>query len=114
MGRYYILGDDGAVEEQGYAEWARWYKDCYEKVRCIASTKVKYGTVSTVFLAMNMTLSKSEPPMIFETRVHGGWLDNEWERFPTLEDAKAGHEAWVDRVRAEEDDKPPPPGWPAW
>ena len=114
MGRYYILREGGVVEEPDHAKWAEWYENSYEKIRCIASTKVEYGTVSTVFLAMNMTLSKTEPPLLFETRVKGGWLDDEWERYSTLDEAKAGHEAWVARVRAAEENKPPPPGWPAW
>ena len=114
MGRYYILCEDRVVEVPDHAEWADWYEKSYEKVRCIASTEVKYGTVSTVFLAMNMTLSKTDPPLLFETRVKGGYLDDEWERYATLHEARAGHEAWVARVHAAEENKPPPPGWPAW
>ncbi len=114
MGRYYMLHEGNVVEEPDYAKWAEWYKNSFEQVRCIATTKVEYGTVSTVFLALNMTLAKAGAPQLFETRVKGGWLDDEWERFSTLDEAKAGHEAWVARVRAAEEDKPPPPGWPAW
>jgi hypothetical protein len=115
MGRYYVLRDGEVVEEPDYTKWIKWYGESYEKVRCIASTDVKYGTVSTIFLALNMTLSKTDRPLLFETRVKGGWLDDEWERFSTLEEAKAGHEAWVARVHAEEDEnKLPPPGCPVW
>ena len=115
MGRYYILHDDEVIEEPEYTKWIQWYGESYEKIRCIASTKVKYGTVSTVFLALNMTLSKTDPPMLFETRVTGGWLDDEWERFSSLEDAKAGHEVWVARVHNEEEENQlPPPGCPVW
>ena len=115
MGRYYTLRDGEVVEEPDYAKWIDWYGKSYEKVRHVASTKVKYGTVATVFLALNMTLSKTDPPLLFETRVNGGWLDDEWERFSTLEEAKAGHEAWAARVREEEEEnKLPPPGCPVW
>ena len=114
MGRYYILRNDEVVEEPDFAKWTEWYESSYEKVRGVACTKVEYGTVSTVFLAMNMTLSKADPPLLFETRVQGGWLDDESERYATLAEAKAGHGTWVARVRAAEENKPPPPGWPAW
>ena len=115
MGRYYILRGDEVIEEPEHAKWAEWYESTYEQVRCVASTKLEYGTVVTSFLAMNMTLSKSDSPMVFETRVKGGWLDGEWERFATLEAAKAGHEAWVARVHKEEEENElPPPGCPVW
>jgi hypothetical protein len=114
MGRYYMLLDGEIAEEPDHTKWSQWYDCSYEKVRRVASTKVEYGTVETTFLAMNMTLSKTDPPLLFETKVKGGYLDNEGERYSTLEEAKAGHEAWVARVRAAEEDQPPPPGWPAW
>lgn len=115
MGRYYILRGDQVVEEPDHAKWTEWYESSYEKVRCIARTELQYGTVETVFLAINMTLSKDNPPLLFETRVKGGWLADEWQRYCTLQEAKAGHEALVARVRAaEEEHKLPPPGWPVW
>jgi hypothetical protein len=114
MGRYYILRGTEVIEEPDYAKWADWYENTYEKVRRVAATKLQYSTVSTVFLAMHMTLVKDGPPLLFETRVEGGHLDDEWERYATLEEAQAGHEAWVARVQAAEKDRPPPPGWPAW
>jgi hypothetical protein len=63
---------------------------------------------------MSMTLSQDVPPELFETRVEGGWLDDQWERYPTLEAAKAGHDAWVTRVRNAEENELPPPGCPTW
>ena len=114
MGRYYTLRDGKVAEEADHAKWAEWYQDSYEEVRGVASTKVKYGTVVTTFLAMNMTLSQTDPPLLFETRVKGGWLDDQWDRYSTLEEAKVAHQAWVDRVRIAEENEPPPPGWPAW
>jgi hypothetical protein len=115
MGRYYILRDGKVIEEPDYAKWMEWYGKSFEQVRCVAETKVKYGTVSTVFLALNMTLSKTDPPLLFETKVQGGWMADQWERFSTLEEAQAGHEAWVARVREQEEEhKLPPPGCPVW
>lgn len=111
MGRYYILRGDDVAEEPDYARWARWYEDSYQRVRCVASTKIRYGTVSTVFLGVNMTLSKNAPPQLFETLVEGGWMDGERQTYATLEEAKTGHELWVARVDQAEADRPPPPGF---
>ena len=114
MGRYYILHAGQVVEEPDYATWAKWYEDFYDAVRRVARTELQHGTVMTTFLAMSMNLSKTDPPMLFETRVSGGWMDDQWERYSTLEDAKAGHEAWVARVGAAEKDELPPPGCLTW
>jgi len=111
MGRYFILREGEVVEEQDYAKWAKWYEESYEQVHKVASTKAQYGTVSTTFLGMSMTLSQNETPQLFETRVEGGWLDGERQCYATLDEAKAGHELWMSRVREAEADKPPPPGF---
>ncbi len=110
MGRYYILQNNQVVEEPDYQKWSEWYEGSRESGCRIARTKVVYGTVETVFLALNMSLSEG-PPQLFETKVHGGWLDGEWERHATVGDAKAAHEAWVAKVQAAEENQPPPPGW---
>ena len=115
MGRYYMLRNDEVVEEPDHAKWVEWYKSSYDRVRCVATSELEHGIVSTVFLAVNLTLSKDDPPLLFETRVKGGWLDNQWERFPTIDAARAGHEAWVARAREVEKENPlPPPGCPTW
>ncbi|HUU84867.1 MAG TPA: hypothetical protein VM243_15305 [Phycisphaerae bacterium] len=114
MGRYYILRSGDVIEEPDYDKWARWYETSYQEVRGVASSQAAYGTVETVFLGLNMSLSKDDPPKLFETRVHGGWFDDQWERYSTLEDARAGHEAWVARVAAAEEDELLPPGCPTW
>ena len=114
MGRYYILQNGRVIEEPDHAKWAEWYNG-FAAGRCIAHTELAHGTVSTVFLALNMALSKTDPPMLFETRVKDGWLANEWQRYSTVEEAKAGHEAWVARIQeAENECKYPPPGHPVW
>jgi hypothetical protein len=114
MGRYFILRDGDVVEEDDYDAWARWYEEHYEKARDIDRTETAHGTVLTRFLAMSLSLNRSAPPQLFETSVSGGWLDGQGDRFATLEEARAGHQAWVEKVRAveEENDLPPPgAGW---
>ena len=114
MGRYYILREDELVEEPDYDVWSAWFESTFKKVELIAESKLGGSTVSTRFLGLNMTLDQDASPMVFETTVKGGWLDNQKERFSSLEAAKAGHRDWVRRVEesdAENGLPPPGAGW---
>ena len=83
-------------------------------VEVVAHTELVHGVVSTRFLAMNLTLARDNPALVFETRVKGGWLDDQWERFSSLDEARAGHEKWVERVRRAEDEEDLPPPGAGW
>lgn len=111
MARYFILRNDEVIEEPEYSTWAEWYESEYERVRCVATDELGHCTVTTDFLAMSMGLNTSAPALIFETRVRGGWLDDESERYASLAEARQGHQRWVERIaEAEEEDGLPPPG----
>jgi len=114
MSRYFMLRDGKVIEEADHATWKGWYESSYENVRVVARTETLHATVTTCFLPVSMSLGANAEPLLFETRVAGGWLDGKGDRFPTLEEATGGHESWVDRVRAsEEENELPPPGG-AW
>lgn len=57
--------------------------------------------VSTVFLGLDHRYGDG-PPIVFETMVfwHGHPMDNEYERYETLQQAKDGHARWVAAVKA--------------
>lgn len=111
MGRYFILRDGEVIEEPDYSTWFAWFESAYKDVELIAESRLGASTVSTRFLALSMTLDQDSPPMVFETTVNGGWLDNRRERFSSLEEATAGHENWVRRVKeSDEENELPPPG----
>jgi hypothetical protein len=90
-------------------EWARLLDDAdYERV---ALTTLGDSEVSTVWLGLDHSFGPG-PILIFETMVFGGPLSSEEERYTTLAQAQAGHEAMVERVRvaaAEQTAKPAPP-----
>lgn len=65
-------------------------------------TKTGDATISTVHLGLDHRFGEG-PPLIFETMVFGGGLDQECDRYSTIEQAHAGHERMVDRVRVEAD-----------
>jgi len=57
-------------------------------------------SVSTVFCGIDQTLGIGDlPPEWFETLVRGGPLNWEIERYETIEQARKGHAAMVERVK---------------
>jgi len=86
----------------GTESWALRFADPAYKF--VAKTMVGDAEVSTVWLGMNHAYTPDEPPLIFETMVFGGRLDQEMERYSTEEHALAGHDAMVRKVR----------GWRFW
>ena len=100
MGRHFILRDGEVVEEPDAAAWARWYEEHYESVRLIARTEVADAVVTTEFLPIGMDVSRGAPPLLFETRVRGGWLDQASELHASVDEAHAGHRRWVEKIRA--------------
>lgn len=98
MSDHYILVD-GEVKPAELMEWAEWFGNMDN--RRIARTKVGSAEVSTVFLGLNHNWGDG-PPLIFETMVFGGPLDEECERYSTLDEARRGHDHMVARVEESE------------
>lgn len=57
--------------------------------------------VSTVWLGLDHRYAGDGPPLIFESMVFGGGLDQFCRRYSTEEQARAGHEDVIARVKAE-------------
>ena len=92
----YILDGHTPVAENDLMKWAAWLEGANRKV---ARTEVtKNVSVSTVFLGLDHQFGEG-PPLIFETMVFGGPLDQHMERYSTWEDAEAGHTRWVDKAK---------------
>ena len=71
----------------------------------VAETKLETVWVSTVWLGIDMNLG-FEKPQLFETMVFEAkdgavtnWGDLEMDRYATVEEAKAGHAAIVEKWR---------------
>lgn len=54
--------------------------------------------VSTVFLGLDMSFGDGDP-LLFETMVFNGPLDNEMDRYSSWVEAEAGHESFCTRVK---------------
>lgn len=94
----YILDDQRKVTTvEDVLEWARWFEKADRKV---ARDEVNGVEVSTVFLGTDHSFGRPGGPVLFETMVFGGELDQEQERYRTWEEAERGHAAMVARVAA--------------
>lgn len=90
MSEYY----DRKGQPIGMMEWSASLK----QNRTVEFYESPQGNVSTVWLGLNHQWGDG-PPLIFETMVFGGALDQECYRYSTEEEAKAGHAAMVQRVK---------------
>lgn len=76
--------------------WAAWFEKA-DRTVCKSSNPDKTIDVSTVFLGLDHRFGEG-PPLLFETMVFGGPLDQECERYTTWDEAIAGHEVMVNRA----------------
>ena len=98
MGREHYILDGHEAKPVDLMTWAKWFEKARQD-RVVARTNVVPGSdVSTVFLGLDHQWGDG-PPLIFETMVFGGPLDQETERYSTWEEAEAGHAQMVERVR---------------
>jgi len=99
MSRYFILENGEPVPAADMRTWALWFEDVSRSMtRHVGDDTIGEARVSTVFLGMDHSWGDG-PPLIFETMVFGGPLDGEQERYPTTDEAIAGHAAMCERVR---------------
>jgi hypothetical protein len=90
----YILRDGEPVVTDNLREWGEFYQN--NDNRRVAWTEHGGVRVSTVFLGLDHGWNGT--PLLFETMVFGGELNEETDRYSTLEEAQAGHEAMCRRV----------------
>lgn len=102
----YILDDAGnPVVEPDMIKWAKWFEEAQSSVpytkRHIALDTIGNVKISTVFLSIDHNFTDEGSPILWETMVFGGPLDEEQARYTDKATALAGHAAMVKRVRAE-------------
>jgi hypothetical protein len=89
----YILNKEGdPVAEPDILKWAMWFQTAD---RIVGHAALRGDvTVSTVFLGVDHNFHGGEP-LLFETMIFGGPLDETQERYATHAAALAGHDRWV-------------------
>lgn len=93
---YWLLKDHEPVPGEDVRQWAQWYETAH-RVVCQEDVAAG-GCVSTVFLGLNRRYGPGAP-LLFESRVFGGQMDQEQDLYATWDDALAGHGALVARVQ---------------
>ena len=89
---YKLVGKEAVPCE--LMEWATTFS---ETDRHVALTMVGDVKISTVFLGLNHAYGNGDP-LLFETMVFGGPLDQEMNRYTTWEEAELGHTVMVKAV----------------
>ena len=105
MSGNYILDELGnPVLEPDVIKWAQWF-DKRTGDDPVDDTTWRVGAdhigstfVSTVFLGLDQNFAGGLP-VLWETLVRGGQLDQEGERYNSRDEAKQGHAHWVARVK---------------
>ena len=92
---YYILIGREAVPAN-LMTWARWF-EAIGDARIIEQEYVGTTKISTVFLGLDHSWN-GNPPLIFETLVFGGPLDDKMDRCTTYDQAEAMHATMVAQV----------------
>ena len=90
------------VEEPDLHTWARWFDTAHRTLAIDRdeSDPNKTITVSTAFLGIDHNWLPHGKPVLWETMVFGGLLDQETDRYTSKEAALAGHQAMCARVKA--------------
>ena len=105
----YILDEHGNPQaERDIIAWFNWFESSITQ-RIVARDTIDIvsvfgGTfdvrVSTVFLAVDYNFGEKGPPLLYETLVFGGELDEEMDRYSTRAQAVIGHAKMLERVKA--------------
>ena len=95
----YTLNDDGnPVPCYDLLGWAEWFEQSGAARRIAYDDLGDSVSVSTVFLGLDHSSGRSVP-ILWESMVFGGPLDQEQHRYTSRANAVTGHERLVERVR---------------
>ena len=94
--KLYILDENRQAISVEFNEWAKEFKT---SARQVAVTTFVDCKVSTVFLGVDHNYFDVGPPLLFETLVFDGVLDDEMRRCSTWEEAEIQHAEVVQEVK---------------
>ena len=96
--RYYILDADNRPVAADMITWARFWEA--DQNRPVDSTDITSEVhISTVFIGIDHRFLGEGPPILFETMIFGGPLDQYQWRYSSWDDAITGHKVAVRQAR---------------
>lgn len=100
---FWILDGHTPVPEPDARAWAEFMQQARRHIGLdrIEQAECDPVDVSTVFLGLDHNWTCNGPPLLFETLVIGGPLDQEMYRYATWQEAERGHRIVVDEVTNE-------------
>lgn len=95
----YVLNEKGKpIAEPDLMKWAKWFESAN---RTVARETIGDSKVSTVFLGLDHNFNQDGPPVLWETMVFGGPLDQEMDRCSgNREQAEAMHRRMVSKLQS--------------
>jgi hypothetical protein len=96
--KFYMLDDEHHAVECDVLTWGKFFERIEN--RLVDYTQITSACeVSTIFLGIDHRMYGEGPPILFETMVFGGSLDeNQW-RYSSWDDALTGHKSAVRKAR---------------
>lgn len=91
----YILKNKKAIPCNDVIKWAKQFE---KSDRRVAKDTVGDAYISTVFSGLDHSFN-NDIPLLFETMVFGGKLDQEIDRYSTWKEAEIGHKKMIDKVK---------------
>jgi len=103
----YMLIDHTPVACGDAMSWAQYMEDRYKQEQATGVDPWRVGSdmiderchVSTVFMGLDHRFFGDGEPVLFETMIFGGPLDQEQYRYCTWAEAERGHAGHVERAR---------------
>lgn len=95
---FFRLDGRTPIPVEDVSTWGAWFQTAD---RTVARTATEDGVVSTVFLGMDHGFGRGAP-VLFETMVFGGPMNDYCERYRTWAEAERGHRTVVAQVRIRE------------
>jgi hypothetical protein len=101
LGKYILDEQGNPVEETNLFKWAEWFETAERQVaKTTLATLDGEILISTVFLGLDHDFGMTGIPVLYETMIFGGPLNNEMVRTPTKTKAKEAHKYMVELARA--------------
>lgn len=95
--KMYVLDADNHVVEATLEEWGNFLES---DAKVIGYTEITSACrVSTVFIGIDHRVWGKGPPVLFETMIFGGPLDESQWRYTSYDDAMTGHQMAVAKAR---------------